>query len=328
MSKFKRVAQLRTPDDFAAYTTEIGADLPFDADIQSGEDAPLAQPYTYRGKTLANRFSILPMEGWDGTEYGFPSDLTKRRWRRFGQSGASLIWGGEAVAVRHDGRANPNQLIMKEETVGEITALRELIVEEHERQFGTDASGLLIGLQLTHSGRFARPNDKKRLEPMTAYKHPVLDAKFNVADDAVMSDDDIDALIEDFVKAAVLAQQAGYDFVDIKHCHGYLGHELLSGFDRDGKYGGSFENRTRFLRNVVDGVQAAAPGLDMGVRLSAFDWIPFRPGEGHVGEASDWSNGGYPYAFGGDGTGTGIDMTEPKQFLDLLAELDVQLVNL
>jgi 2,4-dienoyl-CoA reductase-like NADH-dependent reductase (Old Yellow Enzyme family) len=142
-----------------------------------------------------------------------------------------------------------------------------------------------------------------------------------------MQDDEIDALIEDFVISATLAQQAGFDFVDVKHCHGYLGHEFLSAVDRPGKYGGSFENRTRFLRNVVAGIRAAAPGLDIGVRLSAFDFIAFQPDleNERQGRATEY-NGEYRYAFGGDGTGMGIDLTEPLAFLDVMAELGIRLV--
>jgi 2,4-dienoyl-CoA reductase-like NADH-dependent reductase (Old Yellow Enzyme family) len=106
-----------------------------------------------------------------------------------------------------------------------------------------------------------------------------------------------------------------------------LGHEFLTAYDRPGKYGGSFENRTRFLRNVVAGIHTAAPGLEIGVRLSAFDYIPFQPdlANERQGRASEY-NGEYGYAFGGDGSGTGIDLTEPLAFLDLLAELGIRLV--
>ena len=114
--------------------------------------------------------------------------------------------------------------------------------------------------------------------------------------------------------------------MDIKHCHGYLGHEFLTAFDRDGKYGGSFENRVRFLRNIVGAVRAAAPGLDIGVRLSAFDWIPFRPGDDGTGQPEAAPDGDYPYAFGADGTGLALDLSEPKRFLDVLLELDIRLV--
>jgi len=323
--EIKRVAQLRTADQFLAHCQSVGAAIPLDPDVLHGADAPLAAPYPYRLKPIGNRFAILPMEGWDGTADGHPSELTRRRWQHFGQSGAKLIWGGEAVAVRHDGRANARQLVMNDQTAGDIADLRQIVLDAHQQQMGT-TDDLLIGLQLTHSGRFCRPNSHK-LEPQIAYRHPLLDSKFNVhSDDTLLSDDDTDRLIDDYAKAAVLAQKAGFDFVDIKHCHGYLGHELLSAIDRSGKYGGSFENRTRFLRNVVAAVHAAAPGLEMGVRLSAFDWIPFKPGEAAVGIPEGYPEAIYPYAFGGDGSGAGIDLTEPKRFLDLLLELDIHLV--
>ncbi|MBL8132341.1 MAG: NADH:flavin oxidoreductase [Anaerolineae bacterium] len=323
---YKRVAQLRTPTDFRAYLEQIGAALEFDEQVEHGSDSPLAQPYTFDGVTIGNRFTILPMEGWDAEPDGQPSELVRRRWERFGSSGAKLIFGGEATAVRRDGRANPNQMVIGEETLERIADLRMALVQAHA-QIG-DTSDLLVGLQLTHSGRFARPNDKKRLEPHILYHHPLLDAKYKLTDAyPVMTDDEIDALIEDFVTAAVRAQQAGFAFVDVKHCHGYLGHEFLSAVERPGRYGGSFENRTRFLREIVAGIRRRAPGLLIGVRLSAFDWLPFRPGADSTGEPESWT-GGYPYAFGGDGSGVGIDLTETHRFLRLLEDLNIRLVCL
>jgi len=340
---YTRIAALRSAEQFCRHLAVLGISLPFDEEVMHGPNAPLAQPLDTGIRVIGNRFAVLPMEGWDGESDGNPSDLTLRRWQRFGASGAKLIWGGEAVAVRHDGRANPNQLVASQRTLAGLAKLREALVCEHAKQFGR-TSDLLVGLQLTHSGRFARPNDKHRLEPKTAYRHPWLDRKFNVPEDAVMSDDDISRLVEDFGRAAAIAQRAGFEFVDIKHCHGYFGHELLSAFTRPGRYGGSFENRTRFLREVVAAVRASAPGLGIGVRLSAFDWMPFRPGPDGIGEpdvlsGAEQTNGhmpshsvnlaaNYPYAFGGDGTGMGIDLAEPKRFLDLLAELEIKLVCL
>ncbi len=324
---YKRVAQLRTPADFRAYLAQIDAHIDFDETVEHGAESPLAQPYTFDGITIGNRFTVLPMEGWDAAPDGQPTDLVRRRWERFGISGAKLIFGGEATAVRHDGRANPNQLVINDATVEQIAALHAGLVSAHERTNG-DTSDLLVGLQLTHSGRFSRPNDKKRLEPHILYHHPLLENRYKLADDhPVMSDDEIDALIADYVRASVLAQQAGFGFVDVKHCHGYLGHEFLSAVDRPGKYGGSFENRTRFLREIVSGIRKHAPGLRLGVRLSAFDWIPFHPGANGTGEPDSWVNG-YPYAFGGDRSGTGIDLSETHQFLNLLEALDIRLVCL
>jgi len=321
---YRRVASFKTAADLRAYLAQSQIDLSFDDVLARGPNAPLARPYHLpNGFTIGNRFCVLPMEGWDGTTDGRPTDLTMRRWQRFGLSGAKLIWGCEAVAVRPDGRANPNQLMINDQTLGDLIALREALVAAHPGR--TD--DLLIGLQLTHSGRFARPNDKKRLEPRILYHHPSLDRKFGLPPDhPLMADDDIARLVDDYVAAARLARRAGFAFVDIKHCHGYLGHEFLSAVDRPGRYGGSFENRTRFLREVVAGIRANVPGLDIGVRVSAFDFIPFRSGPDRVGEPEPFEGDAYRYAFGGDGTGLGVDLTEPRAFLDLLAALDVHLV--
>ncbi len=322
---YHRVAALRTPAAFRHYLAALGITLGFDDEMESGPHAPLAQPCRMPdGFVIGNRFAILPMEGWDGTRDGRPSELTFRRWRRFGQSGAKLIWGGEAVAVRPDGRANPNQLLMSERTLSDLAALREALVKAHEERWSSH--DLLVGLQLTHSGRFSRPHDDK-LEAKILYHHPLLDRRFRIpADLPVLSDDDIVRLIDHVVVAARLAQRAGFAFVDIKHCHGYLGHEFLSAVDRPGRYGGSLENRTRFLREVVAGIRALAPGLEIGVRLSAFDFVPFRPGSDGCGEPEPLNGHRYRYAFGGDGTGVGVDLSEPYAFLDLMASLGIPLL--
>lgn len=325
--KYKRIAQLKTADDFKEYLRAIDVELPFDEMLLPDGQSPYAKSFRLNsGRVVGNRFCILPMEGWDGTPEGLPSDYTRRRWKHFAESGAKLFWGCEAVAVRHEGRANPNQLVIRASYLDEYKKLFDSLVADHHAKFGT-TSDLVIGLQLTHSGRFCKPNDKKKLEPMILYHHPLLDKKFGLGKDyPVMSDDYIDRLIEDFISAAVLAKDAGFHFVDIKHCHGYLGHEFLSAQTRAGKYGGSFENRTRFLTAVVDGIRAAAPGLEISVRLSAFDWIPFAKGEDSIGVPEKFTNGNYPFAFGGDVSGVGVDLTETYRFLKLLESLDIQLV--
>lgn len=326
--RYKRVATLKNADLFAAHLADLGVELPFDPELQSGPAAPLARPYQLAERAIGNRFAILPMEGWDGTPDGRPTDLTQRRWQRFGLSGAKLIWGGEAVAVRHDGRANPNQLMIVDETLADLEQLRRVLIDTHTEHHGT-ADDLVIGLQLTHSGRFARPNRKDRLEPLILYPHPLLNKKFGLAPEyPTLSDGEIEALIGQFVAAAVRAQSIGFDFVDVKHCHGYLGHEFLSAIDRSGRYGGSFENRTRFLREIVAGIRRDAPGLGIGVRLSAFDMLPFRPGPDGAGEPEPY-DGVYPYAFGGrPDNPLQIDLTETVRFLELLRELGIQLVCL
>ena len=328
MSTYRRIASLKSPEELRQYPTSVDAEIPCDDGLLAAPDSPLAEPLTVEGQTIGNRFAILPMEGWDGTLDGRPSDLTFRRWRRFGASGAKLIWGGEAVAVRHDGRANPNQLLINDSTLADIERLRESLVAEHAERFG-EIGNLFVGLQLTHSGRFARPNDHARLESKIVYRHPLLDRKFQLpATQAVLTDAEIESLIDDFVSAARRAQQAGFAFVDIKHCHGYLGHEFLSAVDRPGPYGGSLENRTRFLREIVAGVRAEAPGLKIGVRISVADWVPFRADKtSGIGEPEPRDDSGpYRYAFGGDRSGLGIDLAEPCRLLELLAKLDIRLV--
>jgi 2,4-dienoyl-CoA reductase-like NADH-dependent reductase (Old Yellow Enzyme family) len=184
----------------------------------------------------------------------------------------------------------------------------------------------VIGLQLTHSGRWARPNPGGKLEPWIAYHHPILDKRNGGGlPHHLMTDDDFSRLIEAFIEAGKLAAQAGFDFVDIKHCHGYLGHELLGAVGRAGRFGGSLENRARFLTEVAAGLMAEAPGLALGVRLSLFDSLPYTKGPDGVGIPEAW-DGNYPHAFGGDGTGTGFDLTEPANFLRLARSAGVTLV--
>tara|TARA_R110002049_G_scaffold27321_2_gene94290 strand:- start:527728 stop:529149 length:1422 start_codon:yes stop_codon:yes gene_type:complete len=321
---YPRIASLKTIDDFRERLRELDIDLPCDETVQSGDDATLAQPIDLGRMTIGNRFCILPMEGWDGTADGQPTELTRRRWQQFAISGAKLIWGGEAVAVRHDGRANPNQLLMTDENLSGIESLRIDLASTHQERFGTD-DDLVIGLQLTHSGRFARPNVKAQPEPRTVQRNPGLDHRFSIADDtAMMTDDDLSQLVDDFILATTRAEKAGFDFVDIKHCHGYLGHELLSGFDRHGKFGGSFENRTRFLRDIVAGIRATSTKIALGVRVSIFDFLPYCPGDDRIGVPEPDADP--RLAFGGDGSGHGIDLDEPSRLMSLLEELDIQLV--
>ena len=245
--------------------------------------------------------------------------------------------GGEAVAVCHEGRANPNQLAIGPNSIADLSRLREALIKEHVRTVGSVA-GLVIGLQLTHSGRYSRPNSHDRPEPRILYHHPILDKRLGITDNyPLLADREIRQIIEDFHRAALVALQAGFDFVDVKHCHGYLGHEFLSAHTRAGDYGGAFENRTRFLRGVVEGIRNVAPGLAIGVRLSAFDTVPFRPdpksslpGKPGPGVPEPFAKL-LPYRWGfGVNKENPVepDLAEPVQFLSLLSKLDINLVNL
>ena len=203
--------------------------------------ARVALPVDDDVDTRRLRFAVLPMEGWDGTTDGRPTDLVRRRWSRFGTSGAALVWGGEAFAVRPGGRANPRQLCMGPTSHDDLAELRALL---HPDQ--------VTSLQLTHSGRWS-------LEPQLGRHDPLLDRR---RDGALV---DVDGLVEDYVTAAVAARDAGFDFVDVKACHGYLLHELLGG-------DGPLEERAALQRTIIEHIRAE--GITVGVRVSAFDAPP------------------------------------------------------
>lgn len=334
---FLRLGSVQDVEIFRQHLRQLRLTIPCEDEVDSGPESPLAQPVRCGDLYIGNRFAVQPMEGWDGTADGKPTEATFRRWRRFGLSGAKLIWGGEAAAVRHDGRANPNQLVINSRTQDDLARLREDLVNEHRRTMGS-LDGLFVGLQLTHSGRYSRPNAKDRAEPRILYHHPILDRRLGLPDDyPVLTDSDIRQIIEAFHRAARLAWDMEFDFVDVKHCHGYLGHEFLSAHTREGDYGGSFENRTRFLREVVQGIRAVAHGLRIGVRLSAFDTIPFQadpsrpwPGKLGPGVAESYDESAfYRWGFGLDvHRPVEPDLTETVRFLQLLRDLNIQLVNL
>ena len=228
-------------------------------------------------------------------------------------------------------------MIISDHNQAGIAGLVETLRQAHAERYGT-TDDLVVGFQLTHSGRFCRPNEKSKFEPRVAYRHPILDAKFKVTDDSqVWADDEIEELIRCYIRAARLAADLGVDFVDIKHCHGYLLHEFLSAHTRPGRYGGSFENRTRILREIIDGIRADGNGIDIIVRLSAFDFVPFRPdpensqpGKLGPGIPEDFSHClPYRYGFGvNPDNPVDHDLTEATQFVALCAELGVKLVNL
>jgi len=326
-SGWVRVASLRTPEAFRAHLENGGISLDFDETLASPDASPMARPLEADGLRAGNRYCVLPMEGWDATEKGEPSELTTRRWKNFGRSGAKLIWGGEAAAVRGDGRGNPAQLMITPATWEAMARLRGALVAAHVERFGRNAEDdLVVGLQLTHSGRYGRPNEWGRAEPLAASHHPLLDQRFPDGV-RVITDDELDRLIDDFVQAAGLARRAGFHFVDVKHCHGYLGHELLGARHRAGPYGGPFENRTRFLRTIVERIRLEVPGLRVGVRFSALDTVPFTKDPDGIGTPEE-TPPGYDDAFGllGDDASLDAALDDARELLRLLQRLNVRWV--
>jgi 2,4-dienoyl-CoA reductase-like NADH-dependent reductase (Old Yellow Enzyme family) len=336
---YVRVGHLKDLSAFRGHLSSLGVSLPVDERILSAaEGSPLAQPMRVGNFTVGNRWCIHPMEGWDGTPDGKPSEYTVRRWVHFGESGAKLLWGGEAFAVQEDGRANPRQIYYTPSVREPMRQMLQATLDAHRRRCGK-TDDLLIGLQLTHSGRFSRPYDKT-LRPRIAYHHPLLDRKFNIKPDdssVVLSDDDLKRMIDNYITAAKLAHELGFGFVDVKHCHGYLGHELLSAYDRPGRYGGDLKGRTNFMRDICAGIRAACPGLLIGVRLSIFDRPSYHPdptrGKGDKlgpGVPDDFA-AALPYpGFGCKRDNPlQIDLTEPIELLKLMRdELKIELVNI
>lgn len=312
-------------EHWAAIGQQLGAHL-------EGHREPrevLARPAHVLGADAANRFAIHPMEGWDGTLDGAPSELTLRRWENFGASGADLIWGGEAFAVHPDGRANPNQLHLREGDASliDLQALLAALRLGRERA-GLDPEGAIVGLQLTHSGRFSRPGVE--LRPRIPQSHPVLDKRFGVnTDEALLSDEELADLRARYLRAARLAQAAGFDFVDVKACHGYLMHELLSARERRGSYGGPLESRWRLLSEVLCDVREHCGDLQLGVRLSAADVFPHAKGPDGLGApVGIEQHRPYHHGFGVDADDPlRFDLAEPQRLIAHLNALGVAAIN-
>lgn len=218
-----------------------------------------------------NSLAIHPMEGFDGELNGAPSELSFRRYERFANGGAGLFWF-EATAVCPESRSSKRQLYINDETV---EGYKRLADKMHEL-----SGGAPIIMQLTHSGRFSRPTNVPA--PIISYHNPVMNTKFNIDPSyPVAADEYLDTLPEMYYKAAKLAKEAGFDGVDVKACHKYLFSELLSAYTREGKYGGSFENRTRLL---LDSVNAVMPLADknfvVASRVAPYDVLPYPWGFG------------------------------------------------
>jgi 2,4-dienoyl-CoA reductase (NADPH2) len=291
--------RLRSADDLRAEAAKLGLDVPYDEDVTL-----LLEKSAVAGRPIPNRLAVLPMEGADAGAGGAPSELTLRRYRRYGAGGSGLIWC-EATAVRPDGRSNPGQLMLTDRTLNGFAKLADEVRAAAKKDWGPAHRPLLI-LQLTHSGRFSKPAGAP--EPRIVQHNPHLDALHGLAADSpLVSDDELEAVRDDIVGAAELAAAAGFDGIDVKACHGYLVSETLAAFTRTGsRYGGPFENRTRLLLETVRLVREEAPGLLVTSRLSASDTVPF------------------PYGFGMDPNAPErTDLAEAKALLALLSRAGV-----
>lgn len=282
----------------------------------------LARRVQVGGLSAGNSMAIHPMEGCDGTLDGKPDELTWRRYERFARGGAELIWF-EATAVRADGRANTRQVMLAPHTVDEFARLVEMMRRVHREEWGT-ADDLLIPVQLTHSGRYSHP------ARIIAYHNPLIDQKTGTPPDyPVISDDELERLEDDYVRAAGLALEAGFTAVDIKATHGYLLSELLGAKTRDGRYGGSLENRTRFIRNVLGKIRARfGRRLMLCMRLGCYDGVPYeRDGQTGIGRPLPYPVP-YPWGWGVNPMNPlEPDLTEVKQAIRWFVEDGVELLN-
>ena len=283
----------RSLEDIQKKAEELGVHLPFAKDT-----AVLGTPLSFGGVTLPNRLGIAPMEGADSLPDGSPSELTTRRYVREAEGGAGVIWF-EAISIVPEGRSSAHQLMLTEENLDAYKAFTETIKEA-----GRKANGFApyLVMQANHSGRYSNPQGKPA--PLIAYRHPEYE-KLRPADDScIVSDDYLKSLEEKFGQAALLAREAGFDAVDIKSCHGYLLAELSSAYNRPGLYGGSFENRTRLLKNGIAAAKAyETDGFLVTARIGIYDGFA------------------YPYGFGvKEGSGRTPCLEEPIRLVKELHE--------
>jgi NADPH-dependent glutamate synthase beta subunit-like oxidoreductase/2,4-dienoyl-CoA reductase-like NADH-dependent reductase (Old Yellow Enzyme family) len=279
-------------------------------DLRATEDiSPLFEAVQVGEFRLPNRLVVLPMEGADGTPEGAPDELTFRRYKRFAAGGAGLLWV-EATAVVEEGRANPRQLWLRKRTVPGFAALVEATLKAAREAVGPNHRPVLV-VQLTHSGRYSKPGRAPR--PIIAHHSPYLDPLHNLPQDyPLITDEELEHLEDEYVEAARCAREAGFDAVDVKACHRYLVSELHASYTRENsRYGGSFENRTRFFRNVVTKIRQAVPGLIVTSRMNAYDAMA------------------YPYGFGVDKQDPSKpDPTEPIELVRFLRSSGAPVVNI
>jgi 2,4-dienoyl-CoA reductase-like NADH-dependent reductase (Old Yellow Enzyme family) len=301
-------------EDLRRLATELNVSIDATEDVSI-----LAEPVEAGGLVIPNSLAIHPMEAADGDPQGRPGELTMRRYERFARGGAGLLWA-EAIAVVPEARANPRQLWLNENSRDAFTVLIQR-VRETAQDIEPKHNPVIVA-QLTHSGRYSKPDGTA--QPLIAQHDPYHDAlkaqqkpepkaPSKIPDDwPLLTDDDLDGLIDAYVKTAGLAYEAGFDAVDVKACHGYLISELLACHNRDGKYGGSFDNRTRFLLDVIDAIHKDL-GADRQIvtRLGVYDAVP------------------YPFGWGVDRQDyTKPDLSEPKKLVACLLERDVKLINI
>lgn len=287
----------KTLEEMIGYCNEENVRIGFSANTDVYK-----KRHVINGFSIYNSLAVLPMEGADAQADGTPGELTRRRYMRFGLGGAGIIWY-EATAVAEEGRASTHQLYLHK---GSLDTFKRLTDEVKEASVKQNGYAPMLVVQLTHSGRYSKP--KGVPAPVMAAHNPVLDKKFNIDPDyKPVTDAALEALEDRFAEAALLAEKAGFDGVDIKASHGYLLGELLGAHTRDGAYGGDYEGRTRFIKNATSKIkQAVRPDTTLVSRLSLYDAMEPR----------------YGFGVGPDGQ---PDLAEPARLLQELYDLGVRI---
>lgn len=288
-------------DELKEKIAQLGLEIPWEEDL-----TPLLQNKTVKGKIIANAMAIHPMEGYDANDDGSPSELTWKRYKSFAEGGAGLIWW-EATSVVDEGKSNPHQLVINEETKENLANLVQAVNREGINKNGFKPVNIL---QLNHSGRYSKPLGKN--EPLFVFHDRYLDDKVGIAkEDQPVDDQYLKSLIPSFIKAAELARASGFDGVDIKVCHRYLLSEIVAGFTREGFFGGSYANRVRIVEEIVEGIrEKVGDDLILTSRLNVFDGIP------------------YPFGWGSkQDDEQKFDLSEPIKLIKSLADKGVEIFS-
>jgi len=202
-------------------------------------------------------------------------------------------------------------VILNKRTESSFSELVKTTKETARGEFGDDHEPFCV-LQITHSGRFSQSDGFRK--PLIVVHDPVFDKVVGVDESyPVLTDKELNQIQNNFIETAKLAYIAGFDAVDVKSCHKYLISELLGARNRSGKYGGSYENRTRFLKEIIERIRKETPGLIIGVRLNIFD---------AVNTENSWGvNQGVKREV------VKVDLTEPKRLVKELQELGLAILN-
>jgi len=252
----------------------------------------LSSPIKIGKKTAPNRIVNQPMECNDGDASGNPTELTLRRYRSLAEGGAGIIVI-ESLTLTYESRARKNQLKISEENAKGLERLVKEMKEINEKS--------LVLFQINHSGRISGPAFSKVVS-----LYPTGDPSIHV-----LTEGEIEEVGEKFVKASIIARQVGADGIDFKHCHGYLCGEMLRPANiRQDRFGGSFENRTRFFRETTGKIKQAVGGDNflLGVRFSFYEGVPGGFGTSGSEEVAE-------------------DFFEPLRFAKMIEELGMNYIN-